>query len=499
MSFGYAVGDVIAVLGLFERVAIELRNYKNAPAHFQQLSAELDLLRSTLQHVLQIRPETSEEQQTLEKVRAIAIHCLQPLRTLSAKMEAKQSSLGHFHTSGTLRVMRTRLHRSMVEQKDVDELRKTVLSEIVAINMLLSVQQLAHIKQLSAGVRKYEGQLSTTFDAQANALLNQTSMILDLVGGTPDAIASLHALTTAQAEEQARQTKFLFVNMKSVMSRIGGLSLEFSATSAAVHRYIRSARQTADNVFRLMQDIQRLIIFLVTCTKEMLEAIARNTRMLLDIANHMKRIVKSIEAIPLHLTVGIVRLDDALGVSWGLPIQACSHWDSFHNLLKSVVFANGRAGAQKVQKEQFVITLSKTGQQVNSWDWEKTITEGAHIEQAMMVEHTSPDRGQQCLGPGCNGTIVNGVGNRSNSKSCLSCSQLVIPLDLEDWVDSHSRRKPVWPEPESEVYVVDGLELDPRIHVAEGDIHNFHRVCVIELDNVNVISMSWNVLDYSGD
>lgn len=40
----------------------------------------------------------------------------------------------------------------------------------------------------------------------------------------------------------------------------------------------------------------------------------------------MKRIVKSIEAIPLHLTVGIVRLDDALGESWGLPIQACGNW-----------------------------------------------------------------------------------------------------------------------------------------------------------------------------
>lgn len=142
MSFGYAVGDVIAVLGLFERVAVELRNYKDAPAHFQQLSAELDLLRSTLQHVLQIRPDTPEEQQTLEKVRAVAIHCLQPLRALSAKMEAKQSSLGHFRANGTLRAMGTRLHWSMVAKQDIDELRKTVLSEIVAINVLLSVQQL---------------------------------------------------------------------------------------------------------------------------------------------------------------------------------------------------------------------------------------------------------------------------------------------------------------------------------------------------------------------
>lgn len=87
-------------------------------------------------------------------------------------------------------------------------------------------------------------------------------------------------------------------------------------------------------------------------------------------------------------------------------------------MLKSVVFANGRAGAQKVLNEQFVITLSKTGQQVTRWDWEKTITEGAHIEQAMIVSRdASSDRGRRCLRPGCNGTVVNGVGNRSNTKS----------------------------------------------------------------------------------
>lgn len=212
----------------------------------------------------------------------------------------------------------------------------------------------------------------------------------------------------------------------------------------------------------------------------------------------MKRIIKSIEAIPLHLTVGIVRLDDALGESWGLPIQACGDWDSFHNMLKSVVFANGRAGAQKVLNEQFVITLSKTGQQVTRWDWEKTITEGAHIEQAMIVSRdASSDRGRRCLRPGCNGTVVNGVGNRSNTKSCLRCSQLAISqkkavpvldfMAVEGWVESSAgdqatlentgRPKQIGPEPM------------PRIQVDDENIRSFHRVCTIEpLERIQDIS-----------
>lgn len=40
----------------------------------------------------------------------------------------------------------------------------------------------------------------------------------------------------------------------------------------------------------------------------------------------MKRILRAIEAIPLHLTVNIIRFDDALGESWGLPLQACDSW-----------------------------------------------------------------------------------------------------------------------------------------------------------------------------
>ena len=40
----------------------------------------------------------------------------------------------------------------------------------------------------------------------------------------------------------------------------------------------------------------------------------------------MKRLVRAVEAIPLHLTLAVVRLDDALGESWALPFQACQNF-----------------------------------------------------------------------------------------------------------------------------------------------------------------------------
>ena len=40
----------------------------------------------------------------------------------------------------------------------------------------------------------------------------------------------------------------------------------------------------------------------------------------------MKKIIMAIDSIPLHLSLDIIRLDDALGESWGLPFQACQTW-----------------------------------------------------------------------------------------------------------------------------------------------------------------------------
>ena len=143
MSFGYAVGDVIAILNLLERVAVEIRNYRDAPRHFQQLGAELYLVQRTLQRLLQIEPIGEEDVGQIEQIRAVAIHCHQPLQAFVNKMRPSEKSLGHVQSSGTLSTIGRRLHWSLITKNDVDELRKVIMSEMVTINMLLGMQQLS--------------------------------------------------------------------------------------------------------------------------------------------------------------------------------------------------------------------------------------------------------------------------------------------------------------------------------------------------------------------
>lgn len=58
------------------------------------------------------------------------------------KMHTKEASLGHSRTTRSLSSIGTRLHWSMVAKGDVDEIQETIISQTVAIDTLLSAQQL---------------------------------------------------------------------------------------------------------------------------------------------------------------------------------------------------------------------------------------------------------------------------------------------------------------------------------------------------------------------
>lgn len=142
MSFGFGVGDFLATIHNLKRIAEEIQNYRDAPRHFQQLGAELKLLQTTLQCVLQIQTTNPNEIENLNRIRMIAIHCHRPLQAFVENMKLKEAKLGHFKSAGTISNVGTRLHWSLISRKDVEGLRKFIVSEMVAINVLMGVQQL---------------------------------------------------------------------------------------------------------------------------------------------------------------------------------------------------------------------------------------------------------------------------------------------------------------------------------------------------------------------
>ncbi|KAK0654833.1 hypothetical protein B0T16DRAFT_318731 [Cercophora newfieldiana] len=377
-------GEVIAILGLFERVVVELRNYRDAPTHFQQLRVELELLRSTLRHALQLQPPNDEERHTLDKVGAIAMHCLIPLQEIADKMRVKDASLGHFRTSRSLASIGIRLHWSMISRKDVDEMRKTILSEMLAINTLLSMQQL-EIGETGNGQ-------PALIEKHCNALMEQTSSILTIVAITPKVIADLQSSAAMGAKRQSQEARALRFGLQAITKHLEMLSVTTNKAWMAARRHSDSISRAVVGLTALMTDIRELFTLVL----------------LLHIASQMKRVLQVVEAMPRQLNVDVIRLDDALGQTWGLPLQGCSTWESFNNMLRHVVFA-GRPGLDQISHGQFAILLARPLQRIKPHMWESYIRKDTHVEQAMVVERMSDGTEfapKGCSIPGCTGVMA---------------------------------------------------------------------------------------------
>ena len=140
----------------------------------------------------------------------------------------------------------------------------------------------------------------------------------------------------------------------------------------------------------------------------------------------MKRLLRAVEAIPLHLSLAIVRLDDGLGESWALPFQACrtisvrtsftlprsrkstNSEQSFEEILKTVVFGNDRPGVRYVEHRRYILRSAQNSKILDSSNWDDVIKEGAHVTQAMIV--TGTDQRGYCSFSNCSGRL-----NQKNS------------------------------------------------------------------------------------
>lgn len=425
MSFGFGIGDILATLHLFKTIVVEIKNYRDAPANFQQLQVELELLQNTLCQVLHAEPSHDEEKELIDRVRAIAMHCHGPLRVFLDKMRPKAGTLGHFGKTTTISNVGLRLHWSIVTQKDVEGLRKIIISEMVAITILLSMRQITELKRL--GVKSHQIQSeSLQVLREAQCIRTQNDTILRNLSGTSTAISDIRDLFSANTMQQTQQTTIFSQGLGNLVSQMKSLALSCNRTFEIIGTSGAQVRQGVVRISTLLRDIQQLIQILAYSSREMLAAIAQNTCSLLNICRQMKRIVRTIEAIPLHLTLDIIRLDDALGESWGLPFQACTNWTSFKNILLAVVFANGRVGASRIQQGRFIITSATTGRLLSPLTWEEAVKAGMHLHQAIVIDE-KPNLAESCPYPSCGGTLD--LKRGPDEGFCSTCGRCSITLD----------------------------------------------------------------------
>ncbi|KAH6636439.1 hypothetical protein F5144DRAFT_179711 [Chaetomium tenue] len=238
------------------------------------------------------------------------------------------------------------------------------------------------------------------------------------------------------------------------------LSLTARSTWTGTRRQVVAMGRMVKRMGALMKDVQELFVFLATCSKEMLAEIGRNTRLLLRIASQLKRVIQVIEAMPRDLGVDIIRLDDAWGETWGLPLQACGSWESFCDLLQRVVFA-GKPGLDQVTDDQFAITLANAGRMnLNPFTWRLVLEKNIHIEQTMVVCRAYSKPSKACPFPGCSGMTILAV---NGGKRCSTCG----------------RQATIWRRAQSIInleYAFPEFRRPPPIQLVDGEYQHFRRV-----------------------
>ncbi|KAI4158381.1 MAG: hypothetical protein LQ342_007467 [Letrouitia transgressa] len=444
MSFGVGVGDVVAVVGLLERIAIELRNYDDAPIHFRQTSAELHLFHRALSRLLKIEPLDEGDKEWIDQIRAIAIQSHQPLLIFIERMKPKEITMGLNNGRRTmaLNTIGRRLHWSLIAKKDVAELRKVVVASMTAVNMMLGIHQLTSLKKLSSANEVHLEIETDNIDVHFRKVYAANATFLNTP--KPEEGPHINPLGSILAPRDFAGT---------VSQGLENLSLT-SETLAQQSNCIVKASSTIQEhlaksivmIVAIANDVKCVLRTLETFSRELLAKIAANGDMLLGIHRMLKRLVRALEAIPLHLSLSIVRLDDALGESWALPYQACQTFASFKNILQVVVFGNGRPGARRVLLDQIVLRSAKDGVTLDATNWHALVKQGSHVCQAMVLDKTWSTE-KTCAFPNCHGSIS------PDGSKCVLCGRQstfqildkgIFELDL----DAETRALGLQPSPQ---------------------------------------------------
>ena len=150
---------------------------------------------------------------------------------------------------------------------------------------------------------------------------------------------------------------------------------------------------------------------------------------MLGIHATLKRIARAVDAIPLHIGLDIIRVEDALGDSLGIPFMACRDItvssetsiiyrvnfhksQSLHRVLSAVW--NGRPGQMHIDRGQYVLRFADTASMLTRENF-GGLRAGGTIIQAMAVEEFA-FQDATCPFPSCGGSMHGEVGRKEWSK-----------------------------------------------------------------------------------
>jgi hypothetical protein len=208
MSFGFAVGDFIAVGNLIKDTYSCLQDAGGAKAEYQDLLRALGCLQQALQHLDELQP-CDASSTALDSIKYAALSCQRPLEKFLRQIRKYDKSLGVWGREGAVVSTASKLKWGFVEKEEIRKFQSYINTHIGLINIMLitygfekmdlasdvaAADQL-DIRQRLDNTRSIIDTISGNVAAQTLVVentQNMTARLLDMISG--DLRASLRSL-----------------------------------------------------------------------------------------------------------------------------------------------------------------------------------------------------------------------------------------------------------------------------------------------------------------
>ncbi|KAF2131475.1 hypothetical protein P153DRAFT_374341 [Dothidotthia symphoricarpi CBS 119687] len=165
MSFGFSVGDFIAVGKLISEAISCLQAVGGARSEYQELIREFQALDAALRHLDRLNSNDPDSTR-VDSIKYAALSCRHPLEEFLAKIKRYENSLDSRSCSGAVRSTADKIRWTFGQKDDIKRLQTYLNVHIGTINMLLAQYGLERIhvtskKSEADALRIYE-QVNTT-------------------------------------------------------------------------------------------------------------------------------------------------------------------------------------------------------------------------------------------------------------------------------------------------------------------------------------------------
>ncbi|KAI8629558.1 hypothetical protein F5Y19DRAFT_475545 [Xylariaceae sp. FL1651] len=516
MSFGYSVGDIIAIAGVIERIVNEVKAYKSAPLHFQRLAIELGFLSSVCKQVFDLRPSLPDEIQYVERIRAIAMQCLAPLQDFEARMAKYENTLGTDAGSRVsfiniktkrrkIRDFGKRLHWSAIEQHDVDKLRAILTSEILAINTLLTMAEWNSLKSQNLVNRSYATRLQNLIQTTNSASADIMQFLIDAKSASQH-LEQLIVSGNLTQKEQIQVMTMIGNNTCETQKAVHDLSLWQQQHTLRLKDAVGDVSKQIVKLFSFKEYMEDWVRKIVQYCKDIIAMVERNTQILLSLHGMITKLSLMLSQSNVHLP--ILEFENPFGHNLALPYQMCDTWDGLNRLLLCMFF--NKPGLKLVQAGRFLVTNTATNRIIKPTSWASTVAPGDKVFMSMVLERmgrrrkSCPRCGEPLPAMSRSGAICKScqlwsfIADNDNTAFGISQSshELEIPMPppetlrlqtsswsgswTSDYVREQARlRLPILAKKGHRVQQFDGQLNNPPLELADEIEESFRRVHVI--------------------